>query len=61
VLLQVVAWLVEVLLQVVAWLVEALHLHQVLALCPLLLAQELQLQLPQPAEQLPLREEPRLA
>jgi hypothetical protein len=50
-----------VLPQVAVWLVAALHLHQVLALRPLLLAQELQLQLGQPAEQLLLREEPRLA
>jgi hypothetical protein len=47
--------------QVAAWPVAALHLHQVLAFCPLLLVQELQLQLRQPAERLLLREEPRLA
>jgi hypothetical protein len=52
---------VAVLLQVAAWPVAALHLHQVLALCLLLLVQELQRQLRQPAEQLPLPEEPRLA
>jgi hypothetical protein len=46
---------------VAAWPVAALHLHQVLAFCPLLLVQELQLQLRQPAERLLLREEPRLA
>jgi hypothetical protein len=61
VLLQVAVWLVAVLLQVAAWPVEALHLHQVLALCPLLLVQELQLQLPQHAEQWPQPEEPRPA
>ena len=52
---QVAAW------PVAAWPVAALHLHQVLAFCPLLLVQELQLQLRQPAERLLLREEPRLA
>jgi hypothetical protein len=41
--------------------VAALHLHQALALRPLLLVQELPLQLRQPAEQWPQPEEPRLA
>ena len=47
--------------QVAAWPVAALHLHQVLALRPLLLVQELPLQLRQPAEQWPQPEGPRLA
>ncbi len=47
--------------QVAAWPVAALPLHQVLALRPLLLVQELPLQLRQPAEQWPQPEGPRLA
>ena len=58
---QVVASPVAVLPQVAVWLVAALHLRQVLALCPLLLVQELQLQLRQPVEQWLQPEEPRLA
>ena len=55
------AWPVAVSPLVAAWPVAALHLHQVLALRPLLLVQELPLQLRQPAEQWPQPEGPRLA